>query len=201
MRISARSRVSAGENVKQGQKLAIMGHTGTGIDRERAHVHVELNLLLNDHFEEWHDMYFRGEPNRHGIYNGLNLAGIDLPRLILAARSNPALTMAAFFGREEVFYKVLLPNTPGFQLPERYPWMIERTPNDKPASWEVSFTRSGLPIAIAPSSRAVSAAEISYVKQVPGNLGNPTRHLAGRASSPRLSESGKIYMRLLTFPD
>ena len=23
--------------------------------RERAHVHVELNLLLNDHFEQWHD--------------------------------------------------------------------------------------------------------------------------------------------------
>ena len=113
--------VSAGENVKQGQKLAIMGHTGDGIDRERAHVHVELNLLLNDHFEQWHDTYFRGEPNRHGIYNGLNLAGVDLPRLILAARSNPALTMSAFLGREEAFYKVLLPNTPGFQFARALP--------------------------------------------------------------------------------
>ncbi len=193
--------VEAGQEVKQGEKLAIMGHTGSGINRARSHVHVELNLLLNDHFEDWHNTFFRGEPNRHGIYNGLNLAGLDLPRLILAARRNPALTLPAFLGREEVFYKVLLPNTPNFQLPQRYPWMLERKPNEKPVSWEVSFTRSGLPLRIAPSSRAVSAAELSYVKPSPGDLRNLTRHLAGRGSSARLTESGKTYMRLLTFPD
>ena len=57
-RISTRSRSSAGQRVRQGEKLAIMGHTGTGIDRERAHVHVELNLLLNTHFEGWHAAVF-----------------------------------------------------------------------------------------------------------------------------------------------
>lgn len=193
--------VAAGEAVKQGEKLAIMGHTGTGINRERAHVHVELNLLLNDHFEAWHDTFFKGEPNRHGIYNGLNLAGLDLPRLILAARSNPSLTLPAFLGREEVFYKVIIPNSPNFQLPRRYPWMIIGPPNDKPASWEVSFTRSGLPLRLVPSSRAVSAAELSYVKPGSTDLRYLTRHLAGRGSSARLTESGLAYMRLLTFPD
>ena len=43
--------VEAGQTVRQGEKLGVMGHTGTGINRERSHVHVELNLLLNDHFE------------------------------------------------------------------------------------------------------------------------------------------------------
>ena len=193
--------VTPGEAVRQGEKLAIMGHTGSGINRARSHVHVELNLLLNDHFEAWHDTFFRGQPNRHGIFNGLNLAGLDLPQLILAARSNPALTLPAFLGREEVFYKVLLPNTPSFQLPQRYPWMMERMPNEKPISWEVSFSRSGLPLRLAPSNRAVSAAELSYVKPGPSDLRNLTRHLAGRGSSARLTESGKNYMRLLTFPD
>jgi murein DD-endopeptidase MepM/ murein hydrolase activator NlpD len=193
--------VAAGEQVKQGEKLAIMGHTGSGINRERAHVHVELNLLLNDHFEAWHDAFFKGELNRHGIYNGLNLAGLDLPRLILAARANPSLTLPAFLGREEFFYKVVIPNSPNFQLPRRYPWMITASPNDKPVSWEVSFSRSGLPLRLVPGNRAVSAAEVSYVKSGPGDLRNLTRHLAGSGSSAHLTDSGRAYMRLLTFPD
>ena len=85
--------------MRQGEKLGIMGHTGSGINRERAHVHVELNLLLNDHFEAWHDTFFPSDPNYHGIYNGLNLAGLDLPRLILALRRNSSLTLPAFLAR------------------------------------------------------------------------------------------------------
>lgn len=194
--------VEAGQAVKQGEKLAVMGHTGSGINRERAHVHVELNLLLNDHFEAWHDTFFKSEPNRHGIYNGVNLAGLDLPRLILGFRGNPSLTLPVFLGREEVFYKVIVPNSPNFQLPHRYLWMIERTPNEKPASWEISFTRSGLPLRLNPSDRRVSTAEISYVKSSPVDCRNLTRgNVAGRGSSAHLTDSGKALMRLLTFPD
>jgi murein DD-endopeptidase MepM/ murein hydrolase activator NlpD len=194
--------VEAGQVVKAGEKLAIMGHTGSGINRERAHVHVELNLLLNDHFEQWHDTFFKNDPNHHGIYNGINLAGLDLPRLLLALRGNPSLTLPAFLKKEEVFYKVLVPDSPNFQLPQRYPWMSERVPNEKPASWEVSFTASGLPLRLVPSDRAVPAAEIAYVKPSPIDCRNLTRgDVAGRGSSAHLTDSGKALMRLLTFPD
>jgi murein DD-endopeptidase MepM/ murein hydrolase activator NlpD len=193
--------VEAGQRVRQGEKLAIMGHTGSGINRERAHVHVELNLFLNDRFEAWHEAVFPNDPNRNGIYNGLNLAGLDLPRFILALRKDSSLTVPAFLAREEVFYKVLVPNSPDFQLPRRYPWMIERPPNGKPAAWEISFTRSGLPLRLAPSDRTVSSAEVSYVKSNPVDLRYLTRHLAGRGSSAYLTDSGKAYLRLLTFPD
>src|SRR4029077_19717850 len=159
--------VAAGQEVKQGDRLGIMGHTGTGIDRERAHVHVELNLLLNTHFEGWHETFFRGEINHHGIYNGINLAGLDLPRFIIALRHNSALTVPAFLGREEVFYKVMIPNSPAFELPRRYPWMVLGLPNDRPASWEVSFAASGLPLHLTPSSQAVSSAELSWLKPGP----------------------------------
>ncbi len=193
--------VAEGQAVGQGEKLGVMGYTGSGINRERAHVHVELNLLLNDHFEAWHNTFFKSDPNRHGIYNGLNLAGLDLPRFLLAARGNSSLTLPAFLGRQEVFYKVIIPHSPNFQLPRRYPWMTDGSPNEKPVSWEISFTRSGLPLRLAPSDRAVSAAGLSYVKPGPGDLRNLTRHLAGRGSSARLTDSGKAYLRLLTFPD
>jgi murein DD-endopeptidase MepM/ murein hydrolase activator NlpD len=194
--------VEAGHSVKQGDRLAVMGHTGSGINRERAHVHVELSLLLNDHFEAWHDTFFKDDPSRHGIYNGLNLAGFDLARLIVALRGNSSLTIPAFLAREEVFYKVIVPNSPNFQLPQRYPWMIEGLPNEKPVAWEVFFTRSGLPLRLTPSDRAVSAAEISYVKSSPIDCRNLTRgDIAGRGSSAHLTASGKTLMRLLTFPD
>jgi len=194
--------VEAGQAVKQRERLAVMGHTGSGITRVRAHVHVELNLLLNSHFEGWHDTFFRGETNHHGIYNGLNLTGLDLPRLLLAQRANPSLSIPAFLGREEVFYKVIVPNSPHFELPRRYPWMIERTPNEKPAAWEVSFARSGLPLRLTPSARAVSEAELTYVKPSPLDARYLTRgNVAGRGGNARLTDSGKALMRLLTFPD
>lgn len=193
--------VEAGQRITQGGKLGVMGHTGSGINRERSHVHVELNLLINDHFEQWHDISFK-DPNRHGIYNGLNLAGIDLPRLILALRGNSALSLPAFLGKEDVFYKVIVPNSRNFQLPQRYPWMVAGSPDDKPASWEISFARSGVPLRLTPSDRMVQAAELSYVKPSPVNTSQLTRGtLTGRGSSARLSQSGQSLMRLYTFPD
>ncbi|HEY2799454.1 MAG TPA: M23 family metallopeptidase [Chthoniobacterales bacterium] len=194
--------VTAGDVVRQGAQLGVMGHTGEGINRERAHVHVELNLLLNDHFEGWHETFFKGEINHHGIYNGLNLAGLDLPRLILALRTDPSLTVPAFLAREKVAYKVIVPNSPNFQLPHRYPWMIADSPNESPAAWEVSFTRSGLPLRLVPSNKSVSQAEVSYT--MPNAI--DCRYLmrgdvAGRGDHAHLTDNGRRLMRLLTFPD
>jgi hypothetical protein len=87
-------------------------------------------------------------------------------------------------------------------LPQRYPWMIAGLPNDKPDSWEVSFTRSGLPLRVQPSNRSVRDAEISFVKSSPIDYRSLTRgNLAGRGSKARLTDSGKSLMRLLTFPN
>ncbi len=195
--------VATGDVVRQGSKLAIMGHTGAGIDRARSHVHVELNLLLNTDFEDWHQSYFKDEVNRHGIYNGINLAGLDLSKLILAWRADPELTIPKFLAREEVFFKVIVSNSPGFQLPKRYPWMIAGgLPNEKPAAWEISFNRSGLPVGLTPRTEAVDQARVSYLKPSPIDAHYLTRdHVAGRGAAAHLTESGRRYIRLLTFPD
>jgi murein DD-endopeptidase MepM/ murein hydrolase activator NlpD len=194
--------VGAGQFVRQGEKLAVMGHTGTGINRERAHVHVELNLLLNDHFAEWHDTFFKNDPNHHGIYNGLNLAGLDLAQFFLAWRTDRALTVPAFLAKEKVFFKVIVPNSAHFELPHRYPWMIANVPNESPASWEISFDRSGLPLRLTPNSKAVSEAELSYVQPTAVDCRYLTRgNLSGRGTTAHLTESGKSLMRLLTFPE
>ena len=130
------------------------------------------------------------------------LAGLDLARLILALHRNPPLTIPAFLGKEEVFYKVTIPNSPNFELPRRYPWMMEGAPDETPVSWEISFTRSGLPLHLKPSNRAVGAAELSWIQSSRSNARYLTRdNVTGRGDGARLTDTGKALMRLLTFPD
>ena len=195
-------RVKPGQTVQKGDTIAVMGYTGVGINRERAHMHLELNLLLSHHFEAWHDTYYKADPNHNGIYNGINLTGLDIARLYLASRKNPALTIPQFFEREETFYKVTIPRSSYFELPKLYPWMLRSRAGLHPVSWEVSFNRSGVPLQIQPSDKQVKEPELSYVKKSPIEYSHLTRgNVTGRNGHGLLTPSGKQLMRLLIFPD
>ena len=50
--------VESGQSLRQGEPLGIMGFTGAGIDRERAHIHFEVCMMLSRNFEGWHDANF-----------------------------------------------------------------------------------------------------------------------------------------------
>ena len=193
--------VHPGDSVKRGQPVAIMGYTGVGINRERAHLHLELDLMFSHQFEAWHDAFFRNDPNHNGIYNGLNLAGLDVARLYLALRKDPSLNVAQFLSGEETFYKVTLPNSRHFELPRLYPWMLAGTRNQQ-ASWEVSFASSGVPLKIEPSDKHVTQPELSYVKTGSTNYSYLTRDiLSGHGATAQLSGYGSQLMRLLIWPD
>ena len=193
--------VKPGQKVQKGEAIGVMGYTGVGINRERAHLHLELNLMLSRRFEKWHDANFK-DPNHNGIYNGLNLTGLNIARLYLALRKNPSLTIPEFLESEEVFYKVAVRASPHFELPKFYPWMVQGAPGVKPRSWEVSFARMGVPLKIAPSDKKVTQPELIYVKKSPIDVYYLTRgDLSGRSGHARFSKSGAALMRLLTFPD
>lgn len=194
--------VSIGGRVSRGDTLGIMGYTGEGLDRARAHLHLELNLLLSRHFEAWYGATVRTEPNHHGIYNGINLAGIDIAALYLALRREPPLTIPELLAREDVAYKVLIPAVGSFDLPRRYPWMLRGESNSTAKSWEVAFNKSGVPLKIALSQKAVAAPEVSYFKKSPVNYSYITRGvLAGTGNRAVLTDSGRQLIQLLTYPD
>src|SRR5438067_11468520 len=157
--------VKPGDTVKRSQSIAIMGYTGTGLNRERAHLHLELNLMLSRQFDAWYNTFFRTDPNHNGIYNGMNLDGLDIARLYLALRKNPSLTIPEFLSTEETFYKVTLPTSRHFDLPKLYPWMLAAGKTNEKSSWEVSFVRSGVPLKIEASDNPVTQPELSYVKK------------------------------------
>ena len=194
--------VQVGSKVLRGEELGILGFTGEGLDQSRAHVHLELNLMLNRNFNSWHAEFFKSEPNRNGIYNGLNLAGLDVARLYLALRRRPSLGIPEFLAQEETFYRVLLPASANFELPKRYPWLLRGAEGESGASWEVSFNRAGIPLRIAPAEQAVTAPVLSYVQKRSGDYRHLTRGIVGgMGDNPRLTESGLRMMRLLIWPD
>ncbi len=194
--------VQPGDSVQRGQRIAVMGYTGAGLNQARAHVHLELNLMLSHRFEAWHDTFFKNDPNHNGIYNGINLAGLDIARLYLALHKNPSLTIPEFLNDEETFYKVTLPKSSHFELPRLYPWMLAGSRENEKSSWDVSFARSGLPLKIEPSDKHVTQPELSYVKKNSVDYSYLTRgDIGGRGSNAHLTESGRRLMRLLIWPD
>ena len=194
--------VQPGNMVRRGQRIAVMGYTGTGLNRERAHLHLELNLMLSREFESWYNAFFRNDPNHNGIYNGMNLAGLDIARLYLALHKNPSLTIPEFLGREETFYKVTVPKSRHFDLPKLYSWMLATGGRNEKSSWEISFAQSGVPLRIESNDKSVMHPELSYVKKSSVDYSHLTRDIiSGHGANAHLTDYGTQLMRLLIWPD
>ena len=190
--------VEAGQSVAQGARLGRLGYTGAGIDKRRAHLHLETAVLWHDRFETWHADNFP-TPNKHGIYNGINLMGLDVAAFYLAQRKNPSLTLPQFIRGQKAFFRLQIPDSPNFQLPRRYPWLVDGGARDA-RSWIVSFTAAGFPVSIEPSDQAVTAPRVVWAAPSPFPYEKVTRSLlAGRAGKPRLGESGEKLLSLLSW--
>jgi peptidase M23-like protein len=194
--------VSPGQSVAKGDVIGVMGHTGAGINLERAHVHLELNLMLSHRFEEWYQKYCRTDPNHHRIYNGMNLTGINLPRLYLALQKEPGLTIPKFLEKEEVFYKVTVPKSKNFELARAYPWMLRGRVSETDPSWEVSFERSGLPLQVRSSNLPVVEPTLTFIKKSTIDYRYLTRgQIAGRNGRGSFTKTGHDLMQLLSFTE
>ena len=194
--------VAVGQKVPRGEVLGIMGHTGVGLDRERSHLHLELNLLLSRRFEAWYGNFVKNDPNRHGLYSGLNLTGIDIAKYYLAQRQQPGLSVPRFLDGERTFYKVALPATAGFDLHPRYPWMLAKKPDATPPSWIVSFSAAGIPLKVEAGENTVTTPTLVFTDKRSGSYSRLTRGvLTGSGATARLSESGLRQMQLLCWAE
>ncbi|MDF1752911.1 MAG: M23 family metallopeptidase [Verrucomicrobiales bacterium] len=193
------TRAKVGQNVRAGDTLGRLGYTGAGIDRERAHVHVELNFLLSERFTTWYSKHFTS-PNKHGIHNGINMTGMDIARFFLEHRKNPAITMREFLDGEEVYYKVKAPvsGVPG--ILQRYPFLGKGMEGARSAkSWEFSFAQTGVPLSISPSSTELKYPAVTWVKPMNTNHSYLTMgRLSGSGSRASLSASGSRYIQLIS---
>lgn len=189
--------VPPGRQLRRGDRIGRMGCTGAGIDRRRAHLHLEIALLWNDGYERWHEAHFT-QPNKHGIYNGMNLMGLDVAGFLLRQRENPALTLPEFISAQEPFFRVRIPDSPHFQLPRRYPWLV-RGESAGARSWLVTFTAAGFPVAIVPSPGTAAEPRVEWVRPSKIPHAKASRSLlGGTATQPCLGDSGRKLVGLLT---
>jgi murein DD-endopeptidase MepM/ murein hydrolase activator NlpD len=190
-------RVNIGDQVSQGAPIAVMGHTGEGIDRERSHVHLELNLLLNGDFTGWSNQHFPRDENRHGIYNGHNLDGLDIARLYLALSKSPQKTIPEFLQEETIWWRAVVPASPRMDLLQRYPWLSGGQTAAK--AWEISFNQAGIPIHFEASAQIVEKPVLTWVKFSPYPYAIQTRgYIQGSGSNHSLSKEGEQYLDLIS---
>ncbi|MEM7699441.1 MAG: M23 family metallopeptidase [Verrucomicrobiota bacterium] len=191
---------TVGKRVKAGEIIAEMGYTGRGINRERAHVHVELNFLMSDRFARWHNQHFTS-PNHHGNYNGLNMYGIDIANLLKIHRANPMISIPEFLiNHEEVHYRVTVPRTSIPPFLQRYPWLGRDMDRAKSAqSWEFGFAATGVPLEIRPSARAARAPYVSYIKPSATDHSYLTNgRITGTGSNGTLTAGGSRAIQLIS---
>ena len=190
--------VRPGQTLARGDRIGRLGYTGAGINRRRAHLHLELALLWHDKFESWHPLNFP-TANKHGLYNGINLMGLDIAQFYLRQRKNPSLTLPQFIRQKEPFFRVRIPESPHFQLPRRYPWLVKGNPAGA-RSWLVSFTAPGFPVSIEPSPEPATSPRVEWVAPAKFPYGKMTRSLVdGSRGRPLLGESGQKLVDLLTW--
>ena len=203
-----RADLKIGAAVKAGEVIATMGRTSSAetIAKDRAHVHFELNLLVNDNFASWFKKNSTGERNDHGEWNGQNLLGLD-PREILLAEKNPAakFNLLDFIRSQTELCRVFVRDT-NFPYLKRYPALVLANPTaarEGIVGYEVALNYNGVPFALMPraASEIKGSARVQLLS-VNENVyrANPCRKLVvQRGSHWQLTDAGLKLASLLTY--
>ncbi len=148
------SGLAAGKTVKAGEIIATMGRTSNTsetINKDRAHVHFELNVFVNENFSSWYKRNFPGERNDHGIWNGQNLNGLD-PREILLGERGGKFSLLNFVRSQTELCRVLVRAT-NFPYLKRYAPLVLKNPRAEKegvAGYEVVLNYNGVAFALLP---------------------------------------------------
>jgi murein DD-endopeptidase MepM/ murein hydrolase activator NlpD len=190
--------VQPGQRVAQGERIGRMGYSGSGLNRERSHLHFEIAILLSENFQTWHNRHFSGSPNKHGLFNGLNLAGVDPATILLESAKNPDFRLGEHIRSREPFYKITLPAEAALSLIRRHPWLVPDGEPSAPPAWTVAFTQHGFPVEARASLEATGEPGLTWIAPTHMAYHHATRGIvAGSPGSARLSDSGRRFVQLL----
>jgi murein DD-endopeptidase MepM/ murein hydrolase activator NlpD len=141
-----------GARVTGGQVLGTMGRSAGGytIPKERAHLHLEIGLMISEEFPSWYAARGFGSRNEHGLWNGMNLMGIDPLDFFRTYHGRSVDSYADYFSRlpAAVRLRIATRRIPDFT--KRYPALVKDGSSELLAGWEVWFTSTGLPFRWSP---------------------------------------------------
>lgn len=146
-----------GDPVARGQVIATMGRSAGGyaIPKDRAHLHYEIGLMATRQFQSWYSWKKFGSPNEQGLYNGMNLMGVDALDFFNQFRARRVNTFADYFAQLPAVARVRIAarRTPDFV--QRYPELLTaEIPLAGAAGWELKVNATGLPFSWTPLSAA-----------------------------------------------
>lgn len=181
-----------GQTVGTANALGRMGHSGAGIDKRRSHVHLEICLMI-------HSCYDRFSPpsNKHGIFNGMNLVGIDPAPVLRACSEGTPLSLNEHWNTLKEHYRVRVPthgHTPDFL--RRYPFLYKgNNAAPLPEAVDVAFTAEGVPLAVYPATGKVAQPVVVSCISLPTPQQNVTVNRVKNSSvNAALTASGLRYI-------
>ncbi len=204
---AVRPGLKIGDAVKAGDVIATMGRSSNAevITRDRAHVHFELNVFVNDNFAAWFRTASPGERNDHGEWNGQNLNGLDVREILLQEHNpNGPFSLLTFLQSQTELCRVLVRAT-NFPYLKRYPMLELTNPvaqKEGVAGYEIALNFNGVAFALMPraASEIKSQAHFQLLSvNEAEEKANPCRHLVvQRRGRWELANEGLRELELLT---
>lgn len=183
------------EEVKAGQSLGVIGYTGGALPLERAHLHLEIDLLVNESFDRsWLPGQMRISGG--GKFHPANMAKLDAAALLLATHNNAKVTLAEFVARQTPYFKVSVAAPKSVDLLRRHPWLgIGRV--DAPA-WAITFTEWGFPMRFEALESPPPEPQVLWVQPFEGKHTWRTGGLlSGSGPSAVLTPKGALLLQLI----
>ena len=197
-----------GDAVTGGEVIATMGHTSSNeaIGKWRAHVHFELNVLVNDNFAAWFRKNSPGERNDHGEWNGQNLNGLDPRQILLGERPGAQKFSLLNFVRSQTELCSVFVRATNFPYLKRYAALVLSNPvaeREGIAGYEIALNFNGVAFALMPRAESEIKSRAKYqllsVNEAEERA-NPCRHLVvKRGSHWQLTNEGLRELEMLTY--
>ena len=147
--------IAPGATVSRGQVIALMGRSegSSAIPKDRAHMHFEIGLVMTKDFASWYAARKFGSPNEQGLYNGMNLMGIDAHDFLREWRQHKVDNFQEYFDHLRGVVKVRVATSRVPDFISRYPALLRKPlPAGLVGGWEVECNATGLPFAWTPLS-------------------------------------------------
>jgi peptidoglycan LD-endopeptidase LytH len=206
---SIRPGLRVGQPLKAGESIAVLGRTANtreGISKDRAHLHFELNFLINDRFTQWHAREYKGQRNDHGDWNGQNLVGID-PSEVLIKQNRPSedFNLVKHVREQTELFRVVVRDT-SFPWLARYAPLVWRNPTAAKqgvAAYEITFSHTGVPFKVVPraESELKSKARVTLlsVNEAEQRAHSCRKYVTKTVGRWELAPNGERLIDLLTF--
>lgn len=179
-----------GQQVTCADSIGVLGYSGVGINKTRAHCHVELCLLVHADFHK-----FCPANNKHGLFNGHNLIGFNVEEVLMHCKDGEPFRLKEYFNTLQEYYRVRVPREGQPDILLRHPFLYKGEWGKTPVSLEFSFTREGIPIGIYPSDIATEKPEVIRCTPMPvvQKLCTAGR-LNGKSTTAHLTSSGQTFI-------